>query len=114
MLDKLRRDFLVLFRWAVLNDRILSGSKWIETEVDFGSGAGVYDKSFTITDALSLAVSKIDVQPCGKVATGRVGDDWQWDGIVFTALPADGSFTVYANVNPGPVTGKRKIQYQIT
>lgn len=85
---------------------------WTEVEIDFTTLA--YERSFTITDAGVGASSKVIVVPSGKAATGRTADDWQWDMISFAALPASGSFTLYAVAYPGPVIGKRKIQYSIS
>ena len=87
------------------------GSTWTEAEVDFLTPS--YDYQFTVIDAAVGATSKVTVIPCGKAATGRTADDWQWDGITFAALPAVGSFTLYAVSHPGPVIGKRKIQYSV-
>jgi len=87
------------------------GSTWTEAEVDFLTPS--YDYQFTVTDATVGVASKITVIPCGKAATGRTADDWQWDGITFAALPAVGSFTLYATAHPDPVVGKRKIQYSV-
>jgi len=89
-----------------------SGATWTEAEVDFGS-APVYTASFTITDAGISAASKVQVLPCGKAATGRTADDWAWDGATFAALPASGSATCYAVFTPGPIVGRRKVQYSI-
>ena len=88
-----------------------AGASWTEAEVDFLTPS--YDYQFMVTDAAVGVASKITVIPCGKVATGRTADDWQWDGITFAALPAVGSFTLYAVAHPGPVIGKRKIQYSV-
>jgi hypothetical protein len=88
------------------------GATWTEAEVDFGS-APVYTASFTITDAGISAASKVQVLPCGKAATGRTADDWAWDGATFAALPASGSATCYAVFTPGPIVGRRKVQYSI-
>ena len=74
------------------------GSTWTEAEVDFLTPS--YDYQFTVTDATVGVASKITVIPCGKAATGRTADDWQWDGITFAALPAVGSFTLYATAHP--------------
>lgn len=89
------------------------GGTWTEVEIDFGS-TPVYDATFTITDAAitSSAVQMILV-PCGKAATGRTADDWQWDGGTFVANPGTGSATCYATFTPGPIVGKRMLQYQI-
>ena len=89
-----------------------SGSTtWTEVEIDFTAPA--YERSFTITDAGVGTSSKVIVVPSGKAATGRTSDDWQWDMISFAAFPGSGSFTLYAVAHPGPVVGKRKIQYTI-
>ena len=85
---------------------------WTEAEVDFGS-IPAYDASFTVVDAALSGASKVAVASSGKAATGRVAGDDQWDAITYSALPAAGSMTVYAYANPGPVVGKRKIQYQV-
>ena len=88
------------------------GGSWTEIEVDFGS-APVYGAEFTITDAAITAASKVQVLPCGKAATGRTADDWAWDGAAFAANPGAGSATCYAQFLPGPIVGKRKVQYSV-
>lgn len=80
-----------------------------ETEIDFGS-TPVKDKRFTITDAGISATSKIMVTPSGNVATGRVGNDWEWDTIGFSALAGTGNFVLTAFPS-GFVVGKRKVFY---
>lgn len=87
---------------------------WTEAEVDFGSGTPLYDAQFTVTDAAISASSKVAVVTCGKAATGRVNGDDQWDQIVWSCLPGTGSMLVYAVAVPGPVVGRRKLQYQIS
>lgn len=91
----------------------LNGPAWTEVEVDFGS-TPVYDATFTITDAsITSSAVKMVLVPCGKAATGRTADDWQWDGGTFVANPGTGSATCYATFTPGPIVGKRMLQYQI-
>jgi len=85
---------------------------WTEAEIDFGSNP-VRSKRFTITDAGVTGASKIAVLASGKVATGRVGNDWEWDAITFAALPGTGTFTLTALAS-GRVLGKRTIQYQVS
>jgi hypothetical protein len=80
--------------------------------VDFGSSP-VYTATFTITDASITSLSKVQVLPCGKAATGRTADDWLWDGATFAANPGSGSATCYAVFTPGPIVGRRKVQYSI-
>lgn len=91
---------------------VTGGGSWTEAEIDFGSDP-VYEASFTITDAGISSTSKVQVLPCGKAATGRTADDWQWDGASFAANPGTGSATCYAVFTPGPIVGKRKIQYSV-
>ena len=82
-----------------------------EVEIDFGTKP-VTSKSFTVTDAAVSATSKISIVPSAKTATGRVNtDDMEWDGLSLAAVAGTGSFTVYAVANPGPVVGKRVINY---
>lgn len=89
------------------------GTTWTEVEIDFGS-TPVYETSFVVVDALVLGTTnKVVVLPCGKAATDRTADDWLWDGGMFAANPAVGSFTCYATFFPGPIVGKRKIQYSV-
>ena len=89
------------------------GSAWTELEVDFGS-TPVYDASFTITDAaITSSAMKVVVVPCGKAASGRTPDDWQWDGAILAADPGTGSATCYVTFHPGPIVGKRMVQYQV-
>lgn len=89
------------------------GGTWTEVEIDFGS-TPVYDATFTITDAaITSSAVKMVLAPCGKAATGRTADDWQWDGGTFVANPGTGSATCYATFHPGPIAGRRKLQYQV-
>jgi hypothetical protein len=91
-----------------------SSATWTEMQIDFGSGKPVYDKTFIITDSSVSVNSKIVVLPCGKTASGQQDGDWLWDGLTLAALPGTGSFTLFAAPVPGPIKGKRVIQYQIT
>jgi hypothetical protein len=84
-----------------------------ETEIDFGSGAPLYEKKFTITDAGVSPTSKVFVVQSGSVATSRVGDDAEWDSVDYAAKSGTGEFTLLAVATPGPIKGKRKIFYTI-
>jgi hypothetical protein len=112
-------SFWTDFVWSLkqykeLYPSFFGGASWTSTEVDFGSSKPVYSASFTITDADCAADSKVTVLSSGAAATGRaVGDDL-WDAIMYSAVPAAGSFTVYAFASPGPVVGKRSILYSIS
>lgn len=90
-----------------------AGAGWTEVEVDFGS-MPVYDSTFTITDAaITSSAVKVIINPCGKAATGRTADDWQWDTCNVVANPGTGSATCYVVFFPGPIAGRRKFQYTI-
>lgn len=89
------------------------GGTWTEVEIDFGSGTPKFDAQFTVTDAEVSGTSKIIVMESGKAATGRVSGDAQWDQLQLSAEPGTGNFTLYVLAIPGPVVGKRKIQYQV-
>jgi hypothetical protein len=82
-----------------------------EVEVDLGAIPKRAHR-FTVTNTNIGATSKIQVLPCGRPATGRGSDDWEWDGATFAALPAAGSALVWAHFS-GLVRGKRTIQYAI-
>jgi len=83
-----------------------------EAEIDFG-GAAVQSKRFTIANAAVLASSKIVVDQSGKAATGRNADENEMDYLHLRAVPAAGSFTLYAACLTGRVSGKFKINYLI-
>lgn len=85
---------------------------WTEYEIDFGT-TGVYDATFTVVDAAVTALTEVAVVQSGATATGRADGDALWDSIAYAAVPAAGSFTLYALATPGPVVGKRKILYQV-
>lgn len=87
-------------------------AQWVEVEVDFGS-TPQWSKTFTVTDANVTTTARVAVVPSGNVATGRVGNDADWDSLICTALPATGSFALTVAAFPGPVVGRRKVQYQI-
>lgn len=85
---------------------------WTEVEIDFGS-TPVSTKKFNIADANVTSGLNVIVQPSGKPATNRVGNDFEWDIIQFTAVPKTGSFDLSATVVNGHVRGRRKILYKI-
>lgn len=81
-----------------------------ETEVNFGT-TPTTDKTFTVTDALITATSKIMATESGSTGTGRVASgDSLWDAITYSCVPAAGSFTLYARAS-GAVVGFRKLYY---
>lgn len=84
-----------------------------EVEIDFGS-TPVYEATFSVSDARVSGTRLVSVSPSGNAPTGLTSDEWLWDAIGFAALPGSGSFTLYAHAEPGPVSGKRKILYQVS
>lgn len=85
---------------------------WVEIELDFGT-TPEYSKVFTVTDADSTSNAVILLTQSALPATGRVGNDCEWDQLLLAAAPGDGSFTITAIAIPGPVAGNRRVQYQI-
>jgi hypothetical protein len=86
---------------------------WTETEIDFGS-TPTYNKNTTITDAaVTGPTKKIMVIPSGNAATGRVGNDYEWDSIIFSAIAGTGNFVLSALASFACV-GKRKVFYQVS
>jgi hypothetical protein len=67
-----------------------------------------------VVDALAGVASAILVVPDGRTATNRVGNDYQFDVVIYTAVAYNGGFILSALVGTGHVRGKRKILYQIS
>ena len=86
--------------------------KIVEVEINFDPKWS-YDANFIITDAECTTSSQVLVWPSGNTATGRVGDDSEWDAIILAARPQSGQFYLSALAQPGPIAGNRKIYYQI-
>jgi len=94
-------------------DHIIEGlPSVVEVEVDFGTKPR-WDKNFTITDASISVASKVIAVQSGKTATGRLPGDAQWDAINCAVLPGVGQATLFCTASPGPVVGKRIIQYEV-
>jgi hypothetical protein len=89
-----------------------AASAWTVFEVDFGT-VPVWGKTFTVNDGTVTSTSDIAVTMSSRVATGRIGNDAEWDGFTLSALAGTGSFDVSVIATPGPVVGKRNFQYQI-
>ncbi len=84
-----------------------------EIEIDFWTTIPVKSKRFTISNWSITWSSKITVSWSWSVATWRVGNDWEWDSINFTALAWTGNFTLTANAT-WRVKWKRKIFYSFS
>lgn len=80
-------------------------------EIDFGN-VPVSSATFNIVDSAILATSTVLVYVNSKDATGRVGNDWEFDMPFFTAVTNNGSFDLSV-VFEHSVVGKRQINYQI-
>lgn len=83
-----------------------------EIEIDFGT-TPQWGKTFTVVDGTVSGASMIACWPSGNVATSRVGNDYEWDMVMYTALAGTGEFTLTAMAFPGPIVGKRKVYYAI-
>jgi hypothetical protein len=90
-----------------------AGASWTKYELDFGSAAGITEKTFIITDAACTGTSKVIVVASGETATNRSAGDALFDAIVYAATPGTGQFTLYANSPTSSITGKRYIYYTI-
>jgi len=87
-----------------------SGTFAVSTaEIDFGT-VPIKSKRITVTDASITSASKIMVTPNGAPATGRVGNDWEWDTINFSAVAGTGNFLLTGTAS-GRIVGKRRIYY---
>lgn len=86
---------------------------WTEVEHDFGA-VSRSDFRFTIADPRIHLTSRVAVMPSGKPAIGRGSDDWQWDSAAFAAQCFEGYAEIFALFTPGPIIGRRTLQYQVT
>ena len=73
----------------------------------------VWSKTFSLVDARITPATVIVVSQSGKTASGRVGNDLEWDQILLGAVAGTGSFEVTAYAHPGPIVGSRTIIYQV-
>ena len=86
---------------------------WTQPEVNLGTDTN-NDASFVIVDPNILISSNVVVLPSGEVPSSGSIDDYQWDAAIFAAsVSIAGQAKVQANFLPGPVTGVRKILYQV-
>lgn len=78
--------------------------------LDFGS-AGLLGKTFTFAAPLATTASKVVVSVAGP-ADGRPQDELEMDGLDCAAVClTNGTLTVSARANPGPVSGQYTIHY---
>lgn len=86
---------------------------WTEIEVDFGGGAGLRAKTFTVADAAVTAASKIICAQSGQAPTGKPADDMELDALRLRAKPGAGTFDLYVDAADGFLINKYKILYQV-
>lgn len=82
-----------------------------QAEIDLGA-VPVYSASVVVTAATCEPAFNVLVSPSADPATGRGVDDNLWDGLILSAVAGTGSFTLHVLAVPGPVSGKRNINYQ--
>ena len=80
-------------------------------EIDFGN-TPVSSATFNIVRANALTTSTVLAYTNSNSATGRVGNDWEFDMPFFSAVTNNGSFDLSVTFNHS-VVGKRLINYQI-
>ena len=88
-----------------------AGATITEVEIDFGTMVSP-NTSMIVTDASVSAINKILVFPSPTPATGRLGNDWELDSALFTALAGTGQF-ILSFVSNSRIVGPRNICYQI-
>lgn len=82
-----------------------------QVEIDLGT-TPIYSKSIVVTAATCEPAFNVLVSPSADPATGRGSDDNLWDGLILSATAGTGQFTLHVMAVPGPVSGKRLINYQ--
>ena len=82
---------------------------FLEVEVDFGT-TPVSSKKFNVVDPLITPTDTVIVTPSSNVATGRLGNDWEFDMPFFSTKPNSGNLDIYVTFNHS-VVGKRKVKY---
>ena len=87
-------------------------AKSYEVEIDFGS-TPIYSKTFTIVNSIISTNDKIMAFFSSNPATGRVGNDAEWDAISFSSVANAGTFSLTATSINGAVVDRRNIFYTI-
>lgn len=82
-----------------------------EAEIDLGATP---DDSFVITviDAAIVATHNIIAVPSAEASSTNDEDEADMDSLLIAAVAGTGQFTLYVRAIPGPVSGRRKINYQ--
>lgn len=82
-----------------------------QIEIDFGS-ISTPITSWIIPSVGVASTYIILVYPSPSPADGRIGNDWELDNCLFTAIAGTNSFTINANPTTR-IIGKRNVYYQI-
>lgn len=84
---------------------------YTQVEVDFGASP-VRSKRFTLTGTAATTTSKIFAMASSATATGRKDGDLEMDSLECAAhCPTNGTIMLNITANPGPIKGKRLINY---
>jgi hypothetical protein len=89
------------------------GSTVTTAEIDFGTEPQ-WSMEFAIDDPNIDSTMRVVVSQSSATATDRIGNDTAWDQLLLAGTTTAGQVLVTALAVPGPVVGKRVIQYQIS
>jgi hypothetical protein len=82
-----------------------------EAEIDLGADPND-DFVITVIDAAIVATHNIIVVPSAEASSTNDEDEAEMDSLLMAAVAGTGQFTLYVRAIPGPVSGRRKINYQ--
>ena len=93
----------------------LGGSIIKTATVDFGSTA-TFSLVTTATDLAAFTTSKIEAVASASTASNALGgDEYEFDGLMISSqCLTNGVITFYITPRPGPVSGKRNINYIVS
>lgn len=93
----------------------VGGSIIRTTTIDFGN-TSTFGIITTATDLAAFTTSKIEAVASPSTANGALGgDEYECDGLMISAqCLTNGVITFYTSARPGPVSGKRNINYIIS
>lgn len=91
-----------------------SGGSFNATSIEIDVGQiPIYTSTINIIDSSIISTSKILVWQDGLAST-MYSDDPSMDNILCTTVAKSGSFDLFISAVPGPIVGKRKINYVIS
>lgn len=91
----------------------ITAAAWTEAEVDFGTQP-VTMKTLVLVDANVDVGDYVTMNESGEPATGRGTGDAEWDTCTFVCKAEAGQIRIYAQAVPGPVVGKRTVNYTVS